>query len=166
MKKMLLPTLLLLPALAFGADNPDESFFETAAQGGLAEVEMGKLAQEKGQSKAVKDFGAMMVKDHTAANEKLKALAAKKGVDLPKSPSVAQMATKTKLQVLTGETFDKSYVKTMVDDHEEDIKAFEKEANGGKDPEAKALAAATLPTLRMHLQHIKGVAATTGVKLD
>ena len=76
------------------------------------------------------------------------------------------MATRTKLQVLSGETFDHSYVKTMVDDHEEDIMKFEKEAKEGKDAEARAFASATLPTLRDHLKQIKDVAASTGTKLD
>lgn len=165
--KKYLPVLLLAPFLAVAADkSPDSSFYEDAAHGGIAEVEMGKLAQEKGQSKAVKDFGAMMVKDHSAANEKLKALAGKKGIQLPTSPNMAQMATRTKLQVLTGQTFDESYVKTMVKDHEEDIMKFEKEAKEGKDAEARAFATATLPTLRTHLKHIREVATTTGVKVD
>ena len=165
--KKLLPLLLLVPTMALAADkSPDANFYESAAHGGIAEVEMGKLAQEKAQSKAVKDFGAMMVKDHSAANDKLKAIATKKGIELPTKPSIAQMATKTKLQVLSGETFDKSYVRTMVDDHVKDIAEFEKEARGGKDAEAKAFATATLPTLREHLKHIREVATATGVKLD
>lgn len=163
--KKLLPLLMLVPVCALAADkSPDESFYKKAAEGGMAEVELGKLAQQKGQSPAVKEFGAMMVKDHSAANEKLKVIAAQKGVELPSSPSMAQKATKTKLEVLSGDTFDKSYVKGMVEDHEEDIKEFEKEASSGKDPDAKAFAAATLPTLREHLTHIRQVAATTGVK--
>src|ERR1700760_2948323 len=110
--KKILYSLLLAGPIAMAADkSPDESFYKKAAEGGIAEVEQGQLAQEKSGSAAVKDFGSMMVKDHSAANEKLKAIASKKGIDLPTSSSVSQMATKTKLQVLSGDTFDKSYVK-------------------------------------------------------
>ncbi len=134
------PVLALLPTLILAADkSPDQSFHDKAAEGGTAEVELGKLAQQKAQSPAVKEFGAMMVKDHSMANEKLKAVASKKGVELPKKPGIGQMATKAKLEVLSGETFDKSYVKGMIEDHEEDIEEFEKEAKDGRDADARAL---------------------------
>jgi putative membrane protein len=145
------------------ADNPDMSFYKKAAEGGLAEVELGKLAQEKSQTQSVKDFGAMMVKDHSAANQKLQTVASGKGIKLPTSPSVGQMGTKTKLEVLSGKTFDKSYIKGMVKDHEEDIKEFEKEASSGQDADAKAYAVATLPTLKTHLKKIQEIAAAQGV---
>ena len=77
-----------------------------------------------------------------------------------------QMATKGKLDVLKGDTFDKSYVKGMVKDHEEDIKEFEHEAQQGRDPEAKGFAAKTLHTLRAHLAKIQSVAAAAGIKVD
>ena len=165
--KKLLPALLLVPAMVMAADkSPDHEFYEEAAQGGMAEVELGKLAQQKATSADVKAFGAMMVKDHTAANEKLKALAAKKGVELPTKPGIEHTATKAKLEVLSGETFDKSYVKGMVDDHQDDIEEFEEEAKDGKDADARAFATATLPTLRTHLQHIQQIAKKMGVDAD
>ena len=108
----------------------------------------------------------MMVKDHAMANDKLKAVAAKKGVELPMKPSVTHMATKGKLEILSGDSFDKSYAKGMVEDHEETIKLFEKESREGKDAEAKAFATATLPTLRTHLQHAKELAVKVGAKAD
>jgi putative membrane protein len=159
--------LLLAPLLAWSADkSPDESFYKKAAEGGISEVEQGQLAQEKGHSQAVKDFGAMMTKDHSAANEKLKAIATSKGIDLPTSSSAMQMATKGKLEVLSGDSFDKSYIKGMVKDHQEDIKEFEKEAQQGQDPQAKAFAQKTLPTLREHLSKIETIASNSGVKAD
>jgi putative membrane protein len=163
-----LAMLLGLPAIIWGANpSPDQSFYKKAAEGGVSEVELGKLAQEKGQSQAVKDFGAMMVKDHTAGNEKLKSVASTKGIiDLPTTSSVGQMSTKAKLEVLQGAAFDKSYVKNMVSDHEEDIKEFEKEAQSGQDPDAKAFAKATLPTLKAHLTKIRAIASGAGVKQD
>jgi putative membrane protein len=157
-------SLLAAPAALFAADkSPDASFYKKAAEGGISEVEQGRLAQEKGSSQAVKDFGAMMVKDHSAANDKLKAVASAKGIDLPTSSSVTQMATKAKLEVLSGDTFDKSYIKGMVKDHEEDIKEFQQESREGQDPDAKAFAIQTLPTLRSHLKKIRSIAASAGV---
>jgi len=126
-------------------------------------VELGKLAQDKSPTQSVKNFGAMMIKDHSAANDRLKAIAERKEIKLPASPSVGQMATKAKLEVLSGTTFDKSYVKGMVDDHKEDIKEFQKEASTGQDADAKAYAAATLPTLKAHLKKIQAIAAAQGV---
>ena len=145
------------------ASNPDAAFYKHAAEGGMAEVQMGQLAQDKSSNAAVKDFGAMMVKDHSAANEKLKSLAASKNIELPTSPSIGQMATKGKLEILSGDTFDKSYITGMIKDHKEDIADFKKEATSGRDPDAKAYAAATLPTLRVHLKSIESIAAKAGV---
>jgi putative membrane protein len=163
MKAIIMGTALLASSIAL-ADSPDSSFFKSAAEGGMSEVELGQLAQQKAASPAVKDFGAMMVKDHTAANDKLKALAASKQVSLPDNSSVMQKATKTKLNMLSGDTFDKSYVKGMIEDHKTDIKEFQKEASQGKDPDAKAFAAATLPTLQAHLTKIQSIAAAAGIK--
>ncbi len=108
----------------------------------------------------------MRVTDHTAANDKLKAIAERKNIKLPSSPSVGQMATKTKLEVLSGSTFDKSYIRGMVEDHEQDIKEFQTEANSGQDPDAKAYAAVTLPTLKLHLKKIQAIAAAQGVDVS
>jgi putative membrane protein len=154
---------LALPIAVLAADNPDMSFYKKAAEGGIAEVELGNLAQNKSPTQSVKDYGAMMVKDHSAANDKLKAIADSKNIKLPSSPSAAQMATKTKLEVLKGTAFDKSYIKGMVKDHEEDIKEFENEASSGQDADAKAYASATLPTLKAHLKKIQSIAAAQGV---
>lgn len=164
MKTFIAGTAFLMASSIAMADSPDSSFMKNAAEGGMSEVELGQLAQQKGTNPAVKDFGAMMVKDHSAANDKLKALAASKQVSLPDSPSVMQKATKTKLNMLSGDTFDKSYVKGMIEDHKTDIKEFQKEASEGKDPDAKAFAVATLPTLKAHLTKIQSIAAAAGIK--
>ncbi len=167
MKRLILPVAMLLPfAAAYAADNPDAKFYKKAAEGGIAEVQLGNLAQKKSSNPAVKDFGAMMVKDHSAANEKLVSVAGSKNITLPTSPSVGQMATKTKLEVLSGDTFDKSYIKGMIKDHQEDIAEFNKEATSGQDPDARAYAAATLPTLKTHLKKIQSIAADAGVSVD
>ena len=159
----LLISLCLLAGAAAAADNPDAGFYTKAAEGGLAEVELGKLAQEKSATASVKEFGAMMAADHGAANDKLQALAARKSIKLPASPSVGQMATKAKLELLRGSAFDKSYIKGMVEDHRQDIREFESEASSGQDPDARAYAAATLPTLRAHLKKIQAIATAQGV---
>jgi putative membrane protein len=164
MKQILATLALLIPVAAFSADStPDATFYKNAAEGGLAEVDAANLAQQKSSNASVKDFAAMMVKDHSAANDKLKSIASSKNISLPTSPSVRQMATKTKLDVLSGETFDKSYIKAMIKDHQQTIALFQKEAMSGQDSDAKAFAAATLPTLRSHLKKINSIAASAGV---
>ncbi len=158
---------MALPSALLAADaDPDATFYKNAVEGGMAEVELGKLAQEKASSPSVKAFGTMMVVDHSAANDKLKTVAAGKNIELPTSPSVGQMATKTKLEVLSGTTFDKSYIKGMIKDHEEDIKEFQHEAASGRDPDARAFAKATLPTLQAHMKKIQSIAASEGVSAD
>jgi putative membrane protein len=164
MKIAMLGLSFLLIGAAALADSPDSSFMKSAAEGGMSEVELGQLVQQKATNPAVKDFGAMMVKDHTAANNKLKALAASEQVSLPDSPSMMQKASKTKLNMLSGDSFNKSYVRDMIDDHKDDIKEFQKEVSDGKDPQARAFASATLPTLQMHLQSIQTIAASAGIK--
>jgi putative membrane protein len=155
--------LITCASVAMADENPDADFYKKAAEGGIAEVQLGQLAQDKASAASVKEFGGMMITDHSAANEKLKAIAVKKGIQLPTSPSMGQMADKTKLEVLSGNTFDKSYIKGMVEDHEDDIKEFQTEAASGQDPDAKAFAAATLPTLKKHLKKIRAIAAAQGV---
>jgi putative membrane protein len=166
MKRVLASLILAAaPMMVFADSNPDSSFYKNAAEGGIFEVEAGTIAQNKGNSQAVKDFGAMMVKDHSAANDKLKSLAASKNVTLPSSSSVGQMATKAKLDVLSGDTFDKSYIKSQVKAHRETIALFKKEIASGQDADAKAFASATLPTVQSHMKAIKGIAADAGVSL-
>lgn len=160
--KLPAPLMLIIASTAAFAAAPDASFYKTLAQGGIAEVEAGKLAQQKGADPKVKDFGAMMVKDHSAANEQLKALAAGKGIDLPGSSSTSQMATKAKLEVLSGGTFDKSYVEDQVKAHRDTVELLKKEIATGQDPDAKAFAQKVLPTVESHLHAINQIAAAGG----
>jgi putative membrane protein len=162
MNRKFFALVLALPVAAFAA-NPDASFYKNAAEGGISEVEAGHLAQDKGNSQQVKDFGAMMVKDHSAANEKLQALASSKNISLPTTSSVGQMAAKAKLNVLSGETFDKSYVKGQIGAHKSTIALFRKEISSGQDSDAKAFATATLPTVRAHLKAITAIAGDMGI---
>jgi len=130
----------------------DHQFMMKAAQGGMAEVELGKLAQERGSSDAVKQFGQRMVEDHGKANEELMRIAQSKGVTPPTSLDSKAQSMKDKLSKLSGTAFDRAYMSEMVKDHRTDVSEFQKEANSGRDPEAKAFAAKTLPTLQEHLR--------------
>jgi putative membrane protein len=139
-------------SLAAVAASPDAAFVQKAAAGGMAEVEMGKLAQDKATVDQVKQFGARMVQDHSKANDELKQVAGTKGVQLPAGPDAQAQAEMKKMQGMSGASFDKHYMDHMVADHKKDIAAFESEAKSGKDPEVKAFAQKTLPTLKEHLQ--------------
>jgi putative membrane protein len=157
-----------VPLMAGAADSTsaDESFYEDAAQSNLAEVEQGRLAQVKGQSQSVKDFGAMMVKEHSAANDKLRELVSRKGVELPGTSGVRQESNKAKLDVLSGDFFDKSYIKGMIKAHRSDIEAFKIEVSAGHDPDGKRYAAAMLPTLEEHLRNIEQIAKSYDISTD
>jgi putative membrane protein len=126
MKKLLVLLLLSVPAVSLAADNPDESFFKDAAEAGMAEVAAGKMAQTQGSSQAVKDFGAMMVKDHSAANAKLKKIAATKGVKLPDGPSLMQKAMNKKTGMKSGDSFDKDYIEGQIKAHKDTVDLLQK----------------------------------------
>lgn len=138
-------------------NSADTTFAMKAAQGGMAEVQMGKLAAEKASNADVKAFGQQMVDDHTKANDDLKAVAAKKGMTLPSDIDAHDHATYGKLEKLSGNAFDRAYVKDMVLDHEKDVKEFQKEAKNGKDDDIKAFASRTQPVLQGHLDKIKSI---------
>jgi putative membrane protein len=137
--------------------GPDAKFAVEAADGGMAEVELGKLAQEKGANGKVKDFGGMMVKDHSMANMELKELAKVKRITLPDSISLEEQKLKTKLAAKSGAEFDKAYVEAMVEDHKKDIAAFEEARLKVKYPEMTALIDKALPMLKMHLRTIEEI---------
>jgi len=125
-----------------------------AAKGGMMEVHMGQMGQDKGTSSGVKAFAKQLVDDHTKANDELMNLAKQKGITLPPdNPSAMPKGLNGK----TGDDFDREFAKMAVDDHQKDIAAFEKEANSGTDPDIKAWASKTLPTLRQHLDAAKAL---------
>lgn len=137
--------------------SSDSSFVNEAAVGGMAEVDLGKLASTKGTNPEVKKFGQMMVTDHTAANNQLKELATKKGWTLPTDIDSSHKSTADDLKSRSGADFDSAYVDEMVDDHEKDVKAFQDKANNASDPDLKAFAQKTLPVLQKHLDAIKAI---------
>lgn len=138
-------------------DKDDADFAVKAANGGMAEVEMGKLAAQKATTQEIKDFGTKMVNDHSKANDKLKALAKQKNVTLPDSLGNDEKQKLADLRQKTGKDFDKAYVNEMVKDHDQDVDLFQKEASNSKDADMKAFAAGTLPTLKEHQAMIKAI---------
>jgi len=137
----------------------DSSFAMKAAQGGMAEVELGNLAMQKATDAKVKAFAQQMVTDHTKANDDLKSVATKDGMTLPTTLDSKDMSTKSKLSNLQGADFDKSYMEDMVSDHEKDVSEFQHEADHGTNPDLKAFAQRTLPVLQNHLQMAKDALA-------
>ena len=159
MKRVIALLMISAPVAAFAASDPDMSFYKDAAEGGMAEVQDANLAQQKATNPEVKDF-----KDHTAADDKLMSLAASKNITLPGSPGLMDKAGKAKLDMESGDTFDKGYIKSQLSAHRDAIKLFRKESQTGQDPEAKAFAQSTLPTLESHLHEAEKVARDLGVR--
>jgi len=158
-------TLALVVALgaqgAFAAQDSDD-FVEDASAKGVAEVEAGKLAQEKGSASDVKTFADMMVKDHMAANNKLKAIADKKNLEVSDSAELVDKAKAMILELRSAKSFDQAYANNQVKAHEATIALFEEEASNGKDADLKAFAVETLPKLKDHLAHAQALAKAHG----
>jgi putative membrane protein len=162
----------------------DENFVKDACRGGKMEVQMGKLGVQKGQSSELKQFAQRLIDDHTKAGMELKQLASSKGLTLPeeKIASTTDDADRSKvrekedadrgehkehtelkkLENLSGTDFDKAFAKMAVNDHEKDIKEFEKASQKADDADIKAYAAKTLPTLREHLQQAQSLQTSLG----
>jgi putative membrane protein len=144
--------------------DADRKFVEEAAEGGQMEVELGKLAQQKARNDAVKQFGQRMATDHAKAGQELAQLAAGKGVELSKQPERKTQMEKDRLSKATGAAFDREYVQMMVKDHEKDVAAFKRASQQTQDPDLKAWAAKTLPTLEDHLKSIKQIESQVASK--
>ncbi len=129
----------------------DSAFVQEAGVGGLAEVEMGRLAVEKARDDRVRQFGQKMIDDHSKANEALKQAAAQEGLAVPSALDEKHRQTVNRLEKLSGTTFDTAYAREMIRDHKEDVKAFEKQSKAGSSAVQK-FASDTLPTLKNHLQ--------------
>jgi putative membrane protein len=134
----------------------------------MAEVELGNLAKQKASSSDVKQFGDRMVTDHSKANDELKKVAQKNNVQLPTELDAKNRATVDRLSKLSGDEFDKAYMKQMLTDHKHDVSTFKHVSTSAKDADVKQFASNTLPTLEDHLKLAEdtaskvGVAATTG----
>lgn len=134
----------------------DRKFMHEAAMGGMTEVELGNLAQQKAASDQVKQFGAKMVEDHTKANEELKQIAKSKNMMVPPTLDKAHQKDVDKFSKLSGAAFDRQYTSFMVSDHKKDVRDFKKAADSAKDADVKSFATKTLPTLQEHLQMAQG----------
>jgi putative membrane protein len=137
------------------ADKDSQKFIKSAIEGNIAEVDVGKLAQEKAKSAEAKNFAQMLASDHSKANDEAKAAASKVGVEPPSGSSISQKATYAKLKLLTGDAFDKSFANSMVSDHESDIKEYQKAA--AKNDAVGQYAKQTLPHLQQHLKEAKAL---------
>ncbi|ABF40072.1 outer membrane protein [Candidatus Koribacter versatilis Ellin345] len=158
-------------ASSSASPKADHAFVMKAAQGGLAEVQLGQLAAQKASNPDVKAFGQKMVDDHTKANDQLKDIASKNNIAIPTEMSTKDKGEYDRFSKLSGDAFDKAYISHMVVDHKKDIAEFKKEANSGKDDAVKNFTQQTLPTLQDHLKtaqeansKVKGSASASNAK--
>ena len=138
----------------------DARFARAAAQGGLTEIQLGKLASARGSNEAVKAFGERMVVQHGAAGDQLKAAAQKEGVSLPDGLGSKGQQVYDRLAKLSGSAFDRAYAKDMVEDHEKDLADFQNEANTGNDEAIKGFAVQTIPMIEEHLNQAREMLKT------
>lgn len=138
-------------------DEDTRDFAKEAATGGMMEVSLGNIAMKNAASQSVKDFGKMMVDDHTKLNDNLKDLASKKNITLPGAVTEDQQKDIDKLGKKTGKDFDKDYVSMMIDDHKKDINAFKKAGDKLSDPDFKTFIINSLPTLQKHLDSVQNI---------
>ena len=144
-----------------GAAN-DKLFVTKAAEGGLAEVQLGQLAADHASSDEVKKFGQRMVTDHGKANDELKSLAQQKNITVPTELNAKDKALHDRLAKLSGAAFDRAYMQHMLADHRIDVNEFKRESTAGKDPDVKAWASKTLPTLEEHLKQAEDTTKAVG----
>jgi putative membrane protein len=157
---VLVATAFMVAQGAWAADS--KSFITQAIQGNLAEISMGKLAQDKGGSDAVKQYGAMLVTDHTAANDKATQAAKTLGVTAPTEPTSEQKQMHDTLAKASGQTFDRDFAREMVQDHQKDVADYKAEADASTKDAASQYAADTLPRLQKHLSDAQTLAKDTG----
>jgi putative membrane protein len=141
-------------------NKEDRDFVTKAAMSGMKEVQLSQIAAQSASNDAVRQFAQRMVTDHTQANQQLMQLASSKGVTLPATADQKVSSSAAKLQGLSGEAFDKQYLKeTGVSEHEKDVRLYERQASSGSDPDLRAFATAQLPTLRQHLEMARSLSA-------
>jgi putative membrane protein len=145
----------LVQARTPGTAEADRMFMKEAVQGDLAEIEIGKLAQQKGASDKVRQFGQKLETDHSANLKKAEPLAGSLGLTPPTAPNANQKATYEKLSRLSGKDFDRAFAKKMLKDHKNDIREFRRESR--RSGPAADFAKSTLPTLEEHLKIAKSL---------
>lgn len=141
------------PASSLNAS--DEKFVKMTAESGMTEVKISELGAQKATRAEVKALAETMIKDHTALNEELKALAGNKGAQLSSviAPKGADMVKD--LEKYSGDEFDKEFLEALKDGHEKSVKNFKDAAENATDGDVKAFASKNLPTIEGHLEHIK-----------
>ena len=138
-------------------DEKSKEFLIKVANGGMAEVQMAKDAQQKATIDAVKSFAAMLERDHTAVGDQIKTFASQRNVSLPTSPSDDKQKMINDMNKMTGKAFDKDFIDMMVKNHNDGIKLFEDTKANASDVDIKNFADKTLPTLKMHLDSAKAI---------
>ena len=139
----------------------EHKFLDKVAEHNLAEIHAGKLAAVQGSSREVRNFGKQMAQDHARSYQDVVELARAKRVSLPGQPDRGHKKDAEKMQKLGGPAFDREYMGAMVKDHEKDVKAFQKMARSAKDPDVKAYALKTLPTLEGQLNMARELQSRT-----
>jgi putative membrane protein len=135
----------------------DSMFVMDAAIGGMMEVQAGQVAQDNAQSQRVKDFGNMMVTDHSKANDELKSYASGHGMTLPTDLPADKQKHLDAIKKMKGAAFDKHYISMMTDDHKEDIAKFKKASANCNDAQLKTWAGNTLPVLQKHMDSVQAI---------
>jgi putative membrane protein len=146
-----------------GTPDADRGFVEDQLALGTAEIELGRLAQQRGQHADVKEFGAVMVEHHQKAADELRPIANQftTGEAAARTPDAGDHKDlMEELSSLSGRDFDRKYIQEMIDDHEEGIDDLEGKAENASSPEVKAWAAKTLPTMRQHLERARTIKET------
>jgi len=142
----------------------DKAFVESALQGGMGDVELGKLAAEKGASPDVKQFGQKMVADNTRLGDQMQQVAQQMGVHDPKGLSKKDKKLVAKLETLSGSQFDDAYIKAMVKDNKDDLSSFQEEANNTQNSTLRQVAQRNEQVIDGHLQIIEQIAKAHDVK--
>lgn len=137
----------------------DQEFLAKATEGGLKEVELGRLASQKASNAEVKAFATRMIADHGKTNAELARIA---GNTAPK-PSAEKLAPPAKLTTATGADFDRAYMAEMVMAHQNTVALFEKESRDGQDEALKRFVTEKLPTVRDHLEKARALQAKVGM---
>lgn len=144
----------------------DKRFVEAALEGGNAEVQLGQLAAQKGNTEDVKQFGQKMVDDHTKLGDQMKEVAEKEGITAPTGIPGKDKALESKLRNLTGDAFDNAYIKAMVKDHQHDLSEFQKEANSGNDTSIKDAANQAAQVISQHLDLVEELAKKHNLQVN
>jgi len=138
-------------------NQTETDFAVEAANVGMMEVELGKVAQQKSHSRRVRDFGKMMVDDHSGLDDRMKEIATSLNITLPDSIATGDRKKVDDLKKKSGNAFDKAYIGMMVNGHTSVINDFEKAANDIKDTMLNSFATQALPVLQKHLDSAQAI---------